>query len=197
MYRGVAEGLVEFYEYDWGENLRLKETCICSVEMLCANIVNVIIVMLLATILNIQREALIFAATFAAMRFYAGGAHAKNYGQCITIYSLVLLICINIARACMSLDYVVICAICVLCISIVCLASYKYAAISSTVTEKISHYRRKNFIILGVMGTVMILLGSINCYVDNIALHQLIKEGLLLQSLALFIHSISLWLENK
>ena len=94
IYRGAAERLVEIYDFDWKENERMKEACICSVEAMIANGLDSVIVFTFALLAGIFIEMLIFFVTFGMLRFYAGGAHAKNYVRCVLMY--ICVVCISI-----------------------------------------------------------------------------------------------------
>lgn len=197
VYRGVAEKLVERYEHNWYNNVRLKETCICSVEMLIANSVNICVVVLVALALKIPREVLVFFATFAGLRYYAGGVHAKNYFQCITIYLSILLTSIYCVKQCIHLTDLVIYFLCIVSMILAAVMNYKYAAKQNGRKNKIADYRRKTYYVLSVIESVMIIFGVTFPYIKNEMLQDMMKETMLIQVCALLTHSVSLYLSNR
>lgn len=197
VYRGVAENLVELYEFDWSDSPRLKETCICSVEMVCANIVNIGIVATIALLLQIPAETFMFVVTFAAMRFYAGGVHAKNYARCIVTYICVLLISIYCAKLCVGVSESMMHLVCCGCLLIAGVVSYKYAAKENGVKDKIPYYRRKTFSVLSIVGAVLLMLFIGECLANDLIIKNTIREFMIIQAFALITHSISLYLARK
>ena len=196
-YRGVAEKLVERYDYEWRNNIRLKEACICSVEMLVANVVNICIVALVALVLKIPREVFVFFATFAALRFYAGGIHARNYRECISVYVCVLLASIYTVKQCIGMDSAVVYLLVIISMVQAVIVNYKFAAKNNGCKDRIAEYRRKTFWVLGVIESVMLLLEVALPYIKNEMIQDIVKETLLIQVCALLVHSASLYLSCR
>lgn len=90
LYRMTAEKIVNLYDHDWKEQVKLKEACICSVEIVVASALHLIILFTLAVISGLVFEVLLYFVTFGLLRFYAGGIHAKSFAQCITIYCILM-----------------------------------------------------------------------------------------------------------
>lgn len=98
MYRKISQKLVQAYPCDWDKNLRMKETCICSVEIACSTIMNLFIITLLACFLSKKVEVAVFFIVYGIMRLYAGGTHAASHLKCILFYVMILLISIYAAE---------------------------------------------------------------------------------------------------
>ncbi len=194
VYRGIAEKMVEVYDFDWENNIRMKEVCICSVEGIISNITNIILVFLTTAALRISQEALIFIATFAAMRFYAGGAHAKNYVRCVSTYLGVLLISIGCARFGATLQDNFINMICGLSLLIAAVFNYKYAARQVHLGERTIGYRKRAGRIFAVVCTIMILFCIFCSYIEIDIVRKGVREVVLIQAFALLAQSIALWI---
>lgn len=193
IYRGTAEKLVEIYDFDWEENLRMKEACICSVESVIANVINISIVILFAMLTGLVKEIAVYFVTFGAMRFYAGGAHAKNYLQCITLY--ICIMCANIFAVKFFLDLSEICTYCICAISIV-LSGWlngKYAARQKTVGTRSIEYR-KNALTIHKMISVFMIFVCIGYPHMNSSFWQ---EIILIQAFALTVQSMALFINRK
>lgn len=97
MLRGVAEKIVEEYPCEWGENARLKEACICSVENVCALMINLVILMVISVLLSKEISCLVFFVTNGIIRMFSGGIHAPTHVKCISCYVGILLASIYMA----------------------------------------------------------------------------------------------------
>lgn len=97
MYRKIAERFVDEYNYDWAAKPRMKEACICSVEIFCSTLINAIIILSLACLLSKEIPCIIFVIVNGTTRLYSGGRHAKNYLRCILTYTALLLISVYTA----------------------------------------------------------------------------------------------------
>lgn len=192
IYRGVAEKLVEIYNFDWEENLRMKEACICSVESVIANVINVSIVILFAMLTGLVKEIAVYFVTFGALRFYAGGAHAKNYGQCITLY--ICIMCASIFAVKFFVNLSEICTYCICAVSIV-LSGWlngKYAARQKTVGTRSIEYRKKALTIHKIISVFMTLV----C-IDYPYSSSFWQEMILIQAFALTVQSMALFINRK
>lgn len=194
VYRGIAESIVEIYDFDWQDNIRMKETCICSVEGAIANILNVSLVVLIAIILRISQEAVIFIATFAALRFYAGGAHAKNYVRCISTYLCVLLISVVCAKYSASIQDIWINVFCGFSMITASIINCKYAARQQHLEERTIAYRKKFGRIFAVICTFMLSMCILYPNIKSCSIREGIREVVLIQSFALLAQSIALWI---
>lgn len=194
VYREVAEKIVEIYDFDWKDNMRMKETCICSVEGVISNVVNVILLILTVTALGIAGEAAIFAGTFGAMRSYAGGAHAKNHARCILTYMCVLLISIGCAKYCSTMQDASVYTICGLSMIMAMIVNCRYAAKQKRLGERTNVYRRKLSKIFIVICIFMTLICILSPYVQDYSIKESLQEIVLIQAFALFAQSVALWI---
>lgn len=193
-YRGIAEKIVETYDFDWQNNTRMKETCICSVEGVIANIFNASLVLLTAMILKIPQEAIIFITTFAALRFYAGGAHAKNYIRCISTYLCALLVSVSCAQHGTSMQDGWIAMVCGFSMVIAAIINYKYAARQRCLGERTIVYRKRFGRIFTAICTFMISMCVLCPYTENYSVRKGIQKIVLIQAFALLAQSIALWI---
>jgi len=193
IYRCVAEKLVDIYDFDWRDNLKMKEACICSVESLIANGINVGMIVVLAIVTGLWTEIAIYFLTFAAMRFYAGGAHAKNYIQCITIYVCVMLMSVIGAKYVVWLGAKVILVVCLSGIHVSGYINGRYAARQKNVGKKSQLFHKRAMLMHGVITTEMFGLFVMYLQTSNYFVAQI----LIIQSCALLAQSIALWLGRK
>lgn len=97
MYRRIAELFVDGYHYNWESNPRMKEACICSVEIVCSTMINIIIIFMMACLLSKEIPCIIFVIVNGTTRLFSGGKHAKNHSRCIMTYIGLLLLSVYIA----------------------------------------------------------------------------------------------------
>lgn len=193
IYRSAAERLVDIYDFDWKDNERMKEACICSVEGVIANILDVAIVFMFAALTGVFWEMLIFFISFGLMRFYAGGAHAKNYVRCVTTYICVMYLSICLTRQCIMLPTVCTIGICVVSILFSGWVNGKYAAKQRSVGSRKELFRRNALIIHRVISIFMIL-NCIGCLCVNDWVWQ---EVIWIQAFALVAQSVALFMDRK
>lgn len=193
IYREAAERLVDVCDFDWDDNLRMKEVCICSVESIITNTVNITMIVLLAIATGLWREIAIYFFTFAAMRFYAGGAHAKNYLQCITFYVCIMLVCIGCAKYYIPVTRVYLFLMSISSIILSGWINGKYAARQKTVGRKSNQYRKKALLMHRIISAVLFSVFNIYILTNNSFLGEMIA----IQSFSLTAQSIALFIERK
>lgn len=193
-YRGIAEKVVEIYDFDWQNNIKMKEACICSVEGVIANIFNVGLVLLIAAALKISQETIIFMLTFAALRIYAGGAHAKNYIKCMLAYLCVLLASVSCAKYGVSVQGGWTAAVCGFSMLAAAVINYKYAARQQCLGERTIVYRKKFCRIFINICIFMIAVCILYPHIANDTVRETMQKIILLQAFALLAQSIALWL---
>ncbi|MDF2587341.1 MAG: agrB [Anaerocolumna sp.] len=71
-----------------------KDICIYGMEILLSTVINLLLLVLIATIFHLQKEILIYSLFFMPLRLYSGGAHAKTHARCISIYIAFMLMSI-------------------------------------------------------------------------------------------------------
>lgn len=194
IYRTIAEKVIEEYDWDWEGNLRRKEACINSVEMLLANIIDVGIVLLVAMLLGLIKEAGVFFVTFAALRYYAGGVHAKNYVQCVGLYICILLSSIYCANKWVSLPDVQVYGICIAGMLVAAVVNYKYAAMQREIGMRQEEFRKKSLSILIVMEMYFLIVGIVYPYIEDYEIQNMVKKFILIQAFALLAQGVSLFL---
>lgn len=193
VYREAAERLVNIYDFDWDSNLRMKEACICSVENVIANIVDVIIVFTLAYVTGVMGEVLLYFLTFGLLRMYAGGAHAKNYFRCITIYLCVMYVCIYTSRLLMGAPVGVMLLICGASILVSGWINSRYAGGQKHVGARSRMYRKRALFIHHLV-SMMLMVG---CIVYLLSSWEALQKMVFLQAFALVIPSILLIVEKR
>ncbi len=192
-YRSIAEGLVDSYDANWEENPRLKEACIYSVETLVANMVNVLILVALAIVTQWWLEIATYFFTFASIRIYAGGAHAKNFRRCITFYSLTMLACIVIAKGMMGTADIYIFLVGIGCVCWSGWVNARYAARYKTEDNEKERCRRavkRTFILLI---PELVILWGVAVWYECLNM----KVLFLVQTLAMAVQGIALAIERN
>lgn len=192
-YREAAEQLVDIYDFEWKDNMRMKEACISSVESVIANIVNVTLITVLAIATGLWKEILIYFITFAAMRLYAGGAHAKNHLQCIIIYICILMTCIGCAKSYIPSARLHLFAICLGSIALSGWINRKYAGRQRGVGKKSDDYRKKALLIYRII--TIFMFGAFIAYTQ--ISYSFLREMIVIQSLALTAQSMALFIERN
>lgn len=193
LYRETAEKLVETYDFDWKDNLRMKEVCICSVESLIANTVNIVLLVFCAMITGLWREIATYFLTFASIRGYAGGTHAKDYMRCITSYVTIMLACIGCVKYCIPSAGFYVCTILLVSIFFSGWINWKYAAKQKNYGTKRAAYRKRALMMHRIITVFMI--GMFMIYMKTHI--SFLREMIMIQSFALIIQSIALWMERK
>lgn len=193
IYRGIAEKLVEIYDFDWRDNLKMKEACICSVEDIIAKGVNIFLIILLAIITGLWREIIIYFLTFTTLRFYAGGVHAKNYMQCIMVYVGIMFMSIAFAKCITPLNEMILLVVVLFSISISKILNGKYSAKQKKVGTKSDLFHKKTMMFHGIITSEMCGLFMLQMLLEC----RFIAQILIIQSCALVVQSIALGLDRK
>lgn len=197
VYRRIAEKIVEEYDFDWEDNPRRKEICITSVEMLCANVLDVAIILLIVLLMGVAREALVFFLTFGILRLYAGGGHAKNYALCVTIYTTVLLVSIWYARSGAALPAQWLYGLMVPGMIFATTVNLKYAGCQRNIGSPQNKFRTRALVILGLIECGLLVMGVLVSCLGEGALQSCIKEFAYLQIFALVAQSIALYFGRR
>lgn len=193
VYRRVAERIIEEYDFDWKDNLRMKEALICSVENVIANAINVSIIITLALITGFRSEIFIYFFTFAAMRMYAGGVHAKDHLRCILTYICIMIsaiVCTKCLVPIVGNDLLII------CVSGLVLAGWinmKYGGRQRELGERKNTYRKKLLLIYLIITAFMLVVMTGYLHSKSVFL----GEMLMIQLFALMAESISLYIIRK
>ncbi len=193
IYRGVAEKLVDIYDFDWEDNLRMKETCICSVESVIANVIDIAIVVLFAALTGVMKEFAVYFLTFGTLRFYAGGAHAKNYLRCIISYICIMCVCFMAVHYLIELPDICTYCVCVMSIVISGWINGKYAARQRTVGSRSTMYRKHALTIHKIISGFMIII----CIAYPHMSSAFWQEIVLIQAFALTAQSVALFMDRK
>lgn len=161
-YREAAEQLVDIYDFEWKDNMRMKEACISSVESVIANIVNVTLIT----------------------------AHAKKHLQCIIIYICILMTCIGCAKSYIPSARLHLFAICLGSIALSGWINRKYAGRQRGVGKKSDDYRKKALLIYRII--TIFMFGAFIAYTQisySFLREMIVIQSLALtaQSMALFI----------
>lgn len=193
LYRVSAEKLVNTYDFDWKDNLRMKEVCICSVESFLANMMNTVLLVVCAIITGLWKEMAIYILTFATIRVYAGGVHAKDYIRCIISYVTIMLACIGCVKYCIPSARFYVCAILLVSVFFSGWINWKYAAKQKNCGTKRTAYRKRALMMHRLITLFMLVMFMIYVKMGIGFLGQMI----MIQSFALSIQSITLWMERK
>lgn len=193
LYRNVAEWIIEEYDFEWNDNLRMKEACICSVENVIANVINMGMLVTLALITGFRSEIFIYFFTFAAMRTYAGGGHAKNHLRCILTYICIMISAIICAKCLVSVIGKNLLIICVLALVLAGWVNMKYGSRQRELGERKAAYRKKLLLIYLIITVFMLIIMA--GYLQSRSVF--LGEMLMIQSFALMAESISLYTIRK
>lgn len=156
LYRGVAERLVDIYDFDWQNNHRMKETCICSVENVIANGINLLLIVALMLISGWWFEIVIYFFTFGVLRCYSGGAHAKNHLKCIAIYTFTMLVSIWSTKMLFPEEALYTGILMLLCMLFAGVMNRKYAAKQKSIGNRSVDYRKKVFVTYCMISLIMV-----------------------------------------
>ena len=191
-YRRIAEYLVREYDFDWHGNERMREACICSVENVIANVVNFLFILLLACVTGLGMQMIVFGITFAAMRIYAGGAHAKNHLYCIVMYVGIMLACIRGSQWLLNRNDTIFLAFIMFNIFFSGIVNEKYAATQKNVTSLCEVYQKKTMMIYWTLVTIICFLVILYIVSGNLKY----KNIVILQSFAMITQSLALLAER-
>ena len=194
MYRKLSEKLVDAYSCNWDENERMRETCICGVEILCSTLGNILILILLACLLSKQKEILLFFIVYGVSRMYAGGIHARNHFECMLLYTLILLASIYVA-ACLAgknvAMYVAGVVVPVVTLSINIRYGGKQKKLSEN--ERLIYQKKCRVVIL----FFNIALIALEIWTGFRSTGRFVEEAFWIMAFALLAQSVSLFLEGK
>lgn len=193
----MAEKIVNEYDFDWTENPRGKEVCITSVEMFCANVLNVALVFLLVLVLGVWKEALVFFVTFGLLRLYGGGGHAKNYMQCVTIYTVVLMASIAGAKIGRNLPVECLYAVMMTGMLFSVGINRKYAGKQCNIGSAQNKFRKGSLVILAFVECEMLIMGTLIAYMEQGSVRGIMMEFMFLQIFAVITQSIALYAGKK
>lgn len=196
MYRNIAERLVAGYPFDWSEHSRMRETCVCGVEIVCSTLVNVIITFILLCCLSKEEACLIFFIVNGTVRIFSGGIHAKDHLNCFLTYIGILLCS---AYAASYLDEIKFCLyiLCIIVPVITMTINFKYGGMQSHL--EIMERKKFNFYCKGfvtIYNAVLITLCMIEI-LSKTNLGAALRNGLYVMCFALLTQSISLFLGRK
>lgn len=196
MYRNIAERLVDGYSFDWEGNLRMRETCVCSVEIVCSTLVNSIIVAMLACLVSKESTFLIFFLVNGTVRLFSGGMHARSYRSCSVTYCTVLLVSVYMACYLESIKYIMY-ILCVVVPVISISINFKYGGMQEHLEEMERKKYRKVCKCLVLLYSA-ILIGI--CAMEIISGKDMgieVRNGLYVQCFAMLTQSVLLFLGRK
>ncbi|MBR3770366.1 MAG: accessory gene regulator B family protein [Lachnospiraceae bacterium] len=193
LYRGVAERVVEIYDFDWQGNDRMKEVCVCSVENVIANGINVMLIAVLAFASGMWMEITIYFLTFAALRAFAGGAHAANHRRCITFYTCIMLVCIWSVKLLCPGSVLWTGILMLLGMLISGVTNYKYGAKQISIGNRRQSYRKKMFGIYGIICLMMLVMFVI--YAETGA--EMCRQVVLIQAWAIAAQGIGVFVGRE
>lgn len=194
MYRKLSEKLVDAYNCNWEDNNRMRETCICGVEIFCSTLGNILILILLACLLSKQREILLFFIVYGASRMYAGGIHARNHFECMLIYTSVLLASIYAAAGLVNQNGLMYVAGVVVPV-VTILINIRYGGKQKKLTEDDRlNYQKKCRVVVVFFNAILITLEIFSSFWKA---WGFAGEAFWIMGFALLAQSVSLLLEGK
>ena len=196
MYRKISEKLVNSYPCDWESNIRMKETCICGVEIVCSTIVNLLLITILACISSKELEVFLFFMVYGSMRLYSGGIHAKNHFRCILYYSTMLFASVYAAEYLAEFKggiYILGVLVPVIALG----SNYVYGGKQKKLEETESRkYAKTCRVITAILSVHLVIVCMVQCiWWDSIALE--FRSYFYIQAFAMLFQSISLFLDRK
>ncbi|MBR3771265.1 MAG: accessory gene regulator B family protein [Clostridium sp.] len=100
-----------------------------SLETILSMSLNLMVIIIIASILGVMENVAYFFLFFFPYRFLFGGAHAKTNLQCIVISNVCLFVCVYLARAIPVMKGMLVIELSVLSISMV--VNFYYARVTS------------------------------------------------------------------
>ena len=158
MLRKIAEKIANNYREDWGENERIKEACICSVENTLALLINLVVLTILAILLSKEKEYFLFFLVNGILRTYSGGIHAPTHTKCTLYYFAVMLTSVYLAEQLGAMSMVL--SLCSLPVSIYSFAiNHRYGGMQKhlAISENKKYNKFSQVLSLFVCGFLLIV----------------------------------------
>ena len=193
MYRKISEKLVNIYPCDWEKNLRMKETCICGVEVVCSTFINILIIIVLACALSKKVEVFIFFTVYGMMRVYSGGIHARNHVRCIFCYTAILLISVYVSGYLANFEmgvYVLVILVPIVTLTINYMYGGKQKEVEELEGKKYEICCRRITIFFNIILIIVCLLQAFGY--NNMQLN--VRKYFYIQAFAMLFQSVSLFL---
>lgn len=147
-----------------------KDIYIYGLQLLFFNVIELITVMILALLLDIFMESLIFLIFFAVLRTFAGGYHADTYLKCFCMTTSIVFIPIFILKNIVLHDYIYYATL--FCITTILLILYSPTDSPNKrlIDKERTRYRRISFLLF-IVFNVFIIIGYLMGFNDysNIA----------------------------
>lgn len=196
MFRSLAEKIIDNYDSDWNNDIRVKEACVCSVENIMALVLNILILTIIAILLSKEKACFIFCLTNGSIRVFSGGIHASTHTKCILTYIAVMLISIYLAGVLQEIPIIFfLLSIMVPVFSIA--VNFKYGGMQKNLDAednlKYSSYCKGMVLIFS---SILICIGLIDLLSQK-GVGISIRNFGLVESFALIVQSVSLLLARK
>lgn len=196
MLRRIAEKIVDQYPCEWGENVRLKEACICSVENVCALVINMVILVLVSVLLSKEISCLLFFVTNGSIRMFSGGVHAPTHTKCILFYMGIMIGSIYLADLLEEVKmilYVLSAVVPILSISI----NFKYGGMQTRLEAeenmKFSRYCKRTALFFNGI----LVCASVAEIISGREMGKDVRNALFVVAFALITQSLSLFFARK
>lgn len=196
MLRCLAEKIIDDYDCDWDNDIRVKEACVCSVENIMALAINILLLTIIAILLSKEKVCFIFFLTNGFIRIFSGGIHASTHTKCISTYIIIMLISIYLAEFLQEIPIIFfVLSIMVPCFSIA--VNFKYGGMQKKleIEDNLKYSSCCKRMVL-IFNSILICAGLMDLLSQNGIGISLRNIGLV-ESFALIVQSVSLLLARQ
>ncbi len=105
IYKRIADRIINNVANNYPINMEYREVYAYSLERYLSNVFNLIFFIIVAFVLSIPLETIVFVLFYGPLRKYAGGIHMKSRGLCLVLSVSILVAIIRISRVVAFLSY--------------------------------------------------------------------------------------------
>lgn len=159
IYKLIADRIITNVSSNLKLDMEYRDIYAYSLERYLSNIFNIIIFSIVAIVLRVPGEAIVFALFYGPLRKYAGGIHLKTRGGCLIISLLIMTSVIWLSKGLALLtNWKLITFILLLT---ACFLIYMRAPVSSPgrrlSTETREWHRKRSLWIAGIEGSILLV----------------------------------------
>lgn len=150
-------------------------------ELILSSVVGLAVVLVEGLLMRVPLESIIFFVSFATLRIYAGGYHAKSYLRCNTLFAVCCGFCFRLYKISAGHITDLICVIVYLGNAILIM---KYAPIihinKPLDEERKSRCKRRGMVVLGIQFVVLYIACKLNYIPGKIIIYAIVLVDLLI-----------------
>ncbi len=142
IYKRIADRIINNVANNYPINMEYRDVYVYSLERYLSNIFNLIFFGIVALILRIPLETIVFVVFYGPLRKYAGGIHMKSRGLCLVLSVSILVAIIWLSQVVALLSYWR--AIAYVLLIITCILVFRLAPVDSP-RRRLSEQNRRIF----------------------------------------------------